>query len=158
MYLAKPITLPACAISKKLAGISQYHFQGGTISMKTIVGLALTAMLVTPASAQDSPFRKELKRADLSGTNMEVITSISELKPGDTSMLHFHNGEESYYFLEGGTIELPDGKQVAIPTGAVGITMRDAPHGAYKVVGDKAIKLLTVHIVDKGKPLYDTPK
>ena len=79
--------------------------------MKTIVGLALTAMLVTPASAQDSPFRKELKRADLSGTNMEVITSISELKPGETSTLHIHHGE-SYYFLEGGTIELPDGKQV----------------------------------------------
>jgi len=25
----------------------------------------------------------------------------------------------------------------------------------YKVVGDKTIKLLTVHIVDKGKPLYE---
>jgi hypothetical protein len=27
------------------------------------------------------------------------------------------------------------------------------PHAGYKVIGDKPLKLLTVHIVDKGKPL-----
>jgi mannose-6-phosphate isomerase-like protein (cupin superfamily) len=123
--------------------------------MKMVLGLALALMLVTAASAQDSPFRKELKRGDLTGTNMEVITSISEIKPGETSTLHIHHGDESYYFLEGGTIELPNGRQMPIPTGAVGLNVRDVPHGAYKVVGDKTIKLLTVHIVDKGKPLYD---
>ena len=89
---------------------------------------------------------------------MEVITSISELKPGEVATLHIHHGDESYYFLEGGTIELPDGKQLPVSTGAVGLNVRDVPHGAYKVVGGKTIKLLTVHIVDKGKPLYDTPK
>lgn len=26
-------------------------------------------------------------------------------------------------------------------------------HAGYKVVGDKPLKLLTVHIVDKGKPM-----
>ncbi|TWC01267.1 hypothetical protein FBZ93_104546 [Bradyrhizobium macuxiense] len=126
--------------------------------MKAIIRIAVAAMLVTSASAQDSPHRKELKRGDLTGTNMEIVTSVSELKPGDVSTLHIHHGDESYYFLEGGTIELPDGKQMVVPTGAVGLNVRDAPHGAYKVVGDKTIKLLTVHVVDKGKPLYDTPK
>ena len=121
--------------------------------MKILVTIALASLLVTTASAQDSPFRKELKRGDLTGTNMEIITSISEIKPGETSTLHIHHGDESYYFLEGGTIELPDGKQVPIPTGSVGLNVRDVPHG----VGDKTIKLLTVHVVDKGKPLYDTP-
>jgi len=53
---------------------------------------------------------------------------------------------------------LPDGRKLPVPTGAVGFNVRDVPHGAYKVIGDKTIKLLTVHIVDKGKPLYDTPK
>ncbi|QOZ72752.1 cupin domain-containing protein [Bradyrhizobium arachidis] len=125
--------------------------------MKILVASALATLLVTTASAQDSPFRKELKRGDLTGTNMEIITSTSEIKPGETSTRHIHHGDESYYFLEGGTIELPDGKQVPIPTGSVGLNARDVPHGAYKVVGDKTIKLLTVHIVDKGKPLYDTP-
>ena len=126
--------------------------------MKIVFAIALASMLATAANAQDSLFRKELKRGDLTGTNMEVITSISELKPGEVATLHIHHGDESYYFLEGGTIELPDGKQLPVPTGAVGLNVRDVPHGAYKVVGDKTIKLLTVHIVDKGKPLYDTPK
>lgn len=122
-----------------------------------LLGIALAFIVAPAAGAQDSPFRKELKRGDLTGTNMEIITSISELKPGDVSMRHIHHGDESYYFLEGGTIELPDGKQMPIPTGTVGLNVRDTPHGAYKVVGDKTIKLLTVHIVDKGKPLYDAP-
>ncbi len=41
------------------------------------------------------------------------------------------------------------------PTGASGINKREVPHAGYKVVGDKTLKLLTVHIVDKGKPLYN---
>jgi uncharacterized cupin superfamily protein len=98
--------------------------------MKVFLGIALASMLVTTAIAEDSPFRKELKRGDLTGTNMEIVTSISELKPGDISRLHIHHGDESYYFLEGGTIELPDGKQVPVPTGAIGLNVRDVPHGA----------------------------
>ena len=125
--------------------------------MKLFLGMLFASLFTLAASAQDSPYRKELKRGDLTGTNMEVITSISEIKPGETSTLHIHHGEESYYFLEGGLIELPDGKQVPIPTGAIGMNVRDVPHGAYKVVGDKTLELLTVHIVDKGKPLYDKP-
>jgi hypothetical protein len=34
------------------------------------------------------------------------------------------------------------------------IKVRDVPHGAFTVTGDKTLRLLTVHIVDKGKPLY----
>ena len=125
--------------------------------MKTLFGFLFAIVLVSSAHSQDSPYRKELKRADLSGTNMEVITSINEIKPGEASALHIHHGEESFYVVEGGMIELPDGKQVPFPTGATGINRRDAPHGAFKVVGDKSIKYLSVHIVDKGKPLYDAP-
>lgn len=125
--------------------------------MRAILGLLVALCMISAAHSQDSPYRTELKRADLTGTNMEIITSISEIKPGEVSMLHVHHGDESYYFLEGGTIETPDGKQRNVPTGAVGVNAREVPHGAYKVVGDKPIKILTVHIVDKGKPLYDKP-
>jgi len=125
--------------------------------MRFLIGIVFASLFTFAANAQDSPFRKELKRADLTGTNMEVVTSISEIKPGDTSTLHIHHGEESFYILEGGTIERPDGTQVPFPTGVAAVNVRDVPHGAFKVVGDKTVKLLTVHIVDKGKPLYDTP-
>jgi len=126
--------------------------------MRMLAGLLFALLVSVSANAQDSPFRKELKRADLTGTNMEVVTSISEIKPGETSTLHIHHGEESFYVLQGSTIELPDGKQVPLATGIAGVNVRDVPHGAFKVVGDTSVKLLTVHIVDKGKPLYDYVK
>jgi len=126
--------------------------------MKWILGLIFSVALVSVGYCQDSPYRKELKRADLSGTNMVVITSINEIPPGQSSMLHIHHGEEAFYVIDGGTIELPDGKQVPFPTGVTNVNVRDVPHGAFKVVGDKPIKYLSVHIVDKDKPLYDAPK
>jgi hypothetical protein len=36
--------------------------------------------------------------------------------------------------------------------GSSGINAREVPHAGYKVVGDKTLRILTVHIVDKGKP------
>ncbi len=107
--------------------------------------------------AQDSPNRKEIKRADLTGTNMEVILSTAEYKPGETIARHIHHGEEAFYVLEGATVETPDGKQIQLATGTGSINRRDVPHAGFKVVGDKPLKLLTVHIVDKGAPLYDAP-
>jgi quercetin dioxygenase-like cupin family protein len=121
--------------------------------MKWILGLVVAIALVSVGHSQDSPYRKELKRANLSGTNMVVVTSISEIQPGQLSMLHIHHGEEAFYVIEGGTIELPDGKQVPFPTGATNVNARDVPHGAFKVVGDKPLKFVTVHIVDKDQPL-----
>ena len=128
------------------------------IFAKWIAVFVSSSALMCAAHAQDYAGRKELKRSDLTGTNMEVIVSIAETKPGDTLPRHFHNGEEAFYALDDATIELPDGKQTAFKAGTANITVRDVPHGGVKVVGDKSLKLLTVHIVDKGKPLYDTPK
>jgi|SRR6185369_10621644 len=109
------------------------------------------------ALAQEPPQRKEMKRADLSGTRMEVILSTAEYKPGDMIARHIHHGEEAFYVLEGATVEAPDGKQMELKTGSGSINLRDVPHGGFKVVGDKPLKLVTVHVVDKGAPLYDAP-
>jgi quercetin dioxygenase-like cupin family protein len=125
---------------------------------KWIAAVISAVALVSAAQAQDAGGRKELKRGDLSGTNMEVIVSVSETRPGETLARHFHHGEEALYVLEGATAELPDGKQITLATGSANINVRDVPHGGFKVVGDKTLKLMTVHIVDKGKTLYDTPK
>jgi quercetin dioxygenase-like cupin family protein len=124
---------------------------------KWIVAAIAAAAFVCVAHAQDSANRKELKRSNLTGTNMEVILSIAEYKPGDTIVRHIHHGEEAFYVLEGATVETPEGKQMQLATGAGSINLRDVPHAGFKIVGDKALKLLTVHIVDKGAPLYDAP-
>src|ERR1700676_809685 len=126
--------------------------------MKWILGLIFSVALVSVGYCQDSPYRKELKRADLSGTNMVVITSINEIPPGQSSMLHIHHGEEAFYVIDGGTIELPDGKQVPFPTGVTNVNVRDVSHGAFKVVGENTNKYYSLNMLEKDKLLYDGPK
>ena len=127
------------------------------IAAKWLAVFVAAAAFAGLAQAQDSPNRKEMKRADLTGTKMEVILSTGEYKPGETITRHIHHGEEAFYVLEGATVETPDGKQIELKTGTGSINLRDVPHGGFKVVGDKTLKLVTVHIVDKGAPLYDAP-
>jgi hypothetical protein len=121
--------------------------------------IAIVAVLGLTAAAisQDSPARKEIQRNDLTGApGMEVINSISELKPGDTLALHIHHGIEAGIVLQGGMVQAPGRDPMPLPTGTVIMNLRDVAHGGWKVIGETAIRLFTVHIVDKGKPLYDS--
>src|SRR5436190_469139 len=123
------------------------------------LAVGLTAAFVGAASAQDldPKARQELKRAPLTNTNMEVVISVVENKPGDVIPRHIHHGEEAFYVLQGATLETADGKQIKLPTGAAAVNARDVPHAGLKVVGDTLFKYLAVHVVDKGAPLYDAP-
>jgi quercetin dioxygenase-like cupin family protein len=125
--------------------------------MQKLILASITAMLVSSAHAQDIT-RDELKRADLTGKEMDVIVTIVTVPPGGNLPRHTHPGEEAVYVLEGATLELPNGSQRQFPTGAATINARDVPHAGFKVAGDKALKMLTVHIVDKGKPVTDVVK
>jgi quercetin dioxygenase-like cupin family protein len=115
--------------------------------------VCLVSSLLSSAAFAQQANRTVLKQADLSGTNMEIIISTLEIPPGTTIEKHTHPGEEAVYVLEGATLQMPDGTQVTRPAGQAGVNVRDVPHAGYKVVGDKPLKLLTVHIVDKGKPM-----
>jgi len=62
---------------------------------------AIALVMPAVAQAQDSPQRKELRRVDLSGAaGMEVISSISEFKPGDELPRHLHHGVEAGYVVQ----------------------------------------------------------
>jgi quercetin dioxygenase-like cupin family protein len=119
-------------------------------ALGTLVGLSLIASMT--AHAQSSK-RTELTKGDLTGTNMEIVVGTVEVPPGASGVLHTHPGEEAYFVIDGATLLLPDGKQISLESGTAKINIRDVPHGAFKVTGDKTLKLLTVHIVDKGKPM-----
>jgi quercetin dioxygenase-like cupin family protein len=125
--------------------------------MQKLILASIAAMVVSSAHAQGIT-RDELKRADLTGKEMDVIVTIVTVPPGGNLPRHTHPGEEAVYVLEGATLELPDGSQRQFPTGAATINTRDVPHAGFKVAGDKALKMLTVHIVDKGKPVTDVVK
>jgi quercetin dioxygenase-like cupin family protein len=116
-----------------------------------LVGLGLP--FSAAAQAQTSK-RTELTKSDLTGTNMEVVVGVVEVPPGASGTLHTHAGEEAFYVLEGATAVSADGKPIVYVPGTAKINVRDVPHGAFMVTGDKTLKLLTVHVVDKDKPLY----
>jgi quercetin dioxygenase-like cupin family protein len=117
--------------------------------------LAFVLFFAVAATANAQTNRTELKRGDLTGTEMEVIISVVEVMPGNTLATHTHHGEEAVYVLEGATLQLPDGNERQFPAGAAVLNARDVPHAGFKVAGDKPLKMLTVHVVDKGKPLIE---
>ena len=128
--------------------------------MKTSARSIVVSLLLVPplvAFAQDSPNRKELKRVDLSGApGMEVVSSITEYKPGDELAAHLHHGVEAGYVVQGAMVQAPGKEPMMLPTGAPILNLRDVLHGGFKIVGETPLKLFTVHVVDKGKPLYDS--
>jgi hypothetical protein len=140
------------------------NFMKNVLSIRGLtVGVALfTLGVATTLVAQtltDSPQRVEQKRSDLSGAlGMEVIASIGEYKPGEGIELHMHHGIEAAYVVQGAMVQVPGRDAAPLPTGVTVLNLRDVKHGGFKVVGDTPLKLFTVHVVDKGKPLYEYVK
>ena len=127
---------------------------------KSLIGVLLFSIgLGTGFFAQvltDSPQRVEKTRGDLVGApGMEVIVSTAEYKPGESIDLHLHHGAEAVYVIQGATVQAPGKDPSPIPTGASLLNPRDVKHGGISVVGETSLKLFTVHVVDKGQPLYD---
>lgn len=117
--------------------------------------LGATTALVAQTLA-DAPRQVEKMRADLSGApGMEVILSIAEYRPGERIDLHIHHGIEALYVVQGAKVQAHGKEPVALQTGTTMMNLRDAKHGGLAVVGETPLKLFTVHIVDKNKPLYE---
>jgi uncharacterized cupin superfamily protein len=123
-----------------------------------VIALVGLSLLFSAATQAQSPKRTELTKGDLTGTNMQIVVGIVEVPPGASGVLHTHPGDEAYYVIDGATAEAPDGKLVQFDPGTAAINTRGVPHGAFKVTGDKTLKLLTVHVVDKDKPMMQPVK
>ena len=117
--------------------------------------VAGTLILAGAATAQEVK-RTELSRMPVSGDDSrEIVMQLVEIPPGVTSRRHFHNGEEAFYVIEGGSAQLPGQEPKERPTGERGINKRGVPHAGYTVVGDRTLKILSVYVVDKGRPLQE---
>ena len=117
-----------------------------------VIGAATMATAADP----DNPNRVEKQRADLAGApGFEVVNSITTYRKGEGVPLHYHNGAESAYVVQGTTIRR-QGKPAPelLATGTVLMNARGVIHGGYVIVGDTPLILFSVHAVDKGKPLY----
>ena len=125
-------------------------------ALSALTACILATLIARPALAQEGVKRTILNQADLSGApGMEVISSILEVQPGATVPRHFHNGLECGRVLEGTMVRYPGKDPQMMENGTAIFNLRGVFHSGYTVVGDKPLKLYTVHVVDKGKPLFD---
>ena len=114
---------------------------------------ALAGFSATGTQAQVPGIKRTiLNRTDGPAPGYETIEAKVEAPAGGVIARHTHPGIETSYVLEGSleldiegigpkTYSAGDGFQV--PTGA--------PHGGK--TGDKAVTLMAVYVVEKGKPL-----
>ena len=121
---------------------------------KILLGLSVLAFACAGASLaqQAAVKRTPLQKAEFPDGFVSV-SAIAEIPAGGAAGRHSHPGVELGYIMEGEADLILDGQPAQhlkagdsyqIPVGAI--------HDA-KVSGDKPLKVLTVYIVDKTKPL-----
>jgi quercetin dioxygenase-like cupin family protein len=117
-----------------------------------VVGVAGTQGLY----AQQEIARNVLQHADLTGTTTtEVYMTEITAPPGSAFAPHIHHGDEFTYVMQGAVdLDIAGQGAKAFKAGDTIHVNRDTVHGG-KVAGDTPLKLLAVHIVDKGTPLAD---
>jgi quercetin dioxygenase-like cupin family protein len=121
---------------------------------KILLGLSVLAFACAGAAlAQQAAIKRTpLQKAEFP-EGFVSVSAIAEIPAGGAAGRHSHPGVELGYIMEGEADLILDGKPAQhlkagdsyqIPVGAI--------HDA-KVSGDKPLKVLTVYIVDKTKPL-----
>jgi len=115
---------------------------------------AALACLATPLAAQDPITRTEISRSDLEGDPArEVVISDLVIAPGAYVPKHVHPGSERMVVIEGGPVTLPNGAKADFPAGMAQHFERGMVHAGITNSGDTPIRLITVHVVDKGVPM-----
>ena len=120
------------------------------------VGVALGAAGLTYVQAQHPESKSNrVMRADLTGVpGKEVIMTLIELQPGAGFPAHRHYGDEFVFVIDGAYARFA-GDQQSVATAQTAFHIeRERVHGG-KASGTTPTKLLTVHIVDKGKPFSE---
>jgi quercetin dioxygenase-like cupin family protein len=120
------------------------------------VGAFLGAAGVQALHAQPHAMtRTPLTKADLTGVDgKEVFMTLIEAQPGAEFPAHIHHGDEFAFVIEGALEGFVGQTAAASKAGETFHAQREIVHGG-KVVGNVPLKLLAVHIVDKGKPLTE---
>ena len=131
-------------------------------SLCVAVGVATSALLVGPASAQDQPIKRtELMRYDLPGVpGKEVVVYVANLAPGAKAGRHHHPGEEIVYVLEGTIALAPDNSpSVLLHKGEI---LRNPANQVHNVWNASDIAPARTYVVmvgaDKGQPLATPDK
>jgi quercetin dioxygenase-like cupin family protein len=125
-----------------------------------ISAVIVTCALVTASSAQQQPSpvqpapvkRTILQRADVPGTNLEIIYATVEIAAGVKAGRHSHPGTVIAQVTEGEFWIHFDGQSEKIVRAGESLTVPDrAVHNEGAT--EKPAKLNAVYVLEKGKPL-----
>ncbi len=139
----------------RLEGWKTYALVLAGVMVGGVLGIGLDrTVLAQPSAIKRTP----LQTVDLPGTTgYEAVMGIAEIPPGGTSGRHFHHGAEIGYVMEGGLVIEHEGRPVqTVKPGEPFRIDPKAPHEAKPASG--AAKILTIHMVEKGKPLAEPVK
>jgi len=126
---------------------------GLKLALAGLMGMAVGVLGSQALLAEPEIKRNLLRHEDLTATDKEVYMTVIDAAPGATFPLHTHPGDEFAYLLEGSVeLDLADQPPMMIKPGDSVHIVRDKVHGG-KIAGTTPAKLLTVHIIDKGKPI-----
>src|SRR5215471_5246460 len=106
-----------------------------------------------PSPVQPPPVKRTiLQRADVPGTNLEIIYATVEIAPGFKAGRHNHPGVVMAHIIEGDFWLQLNGEPERILHAGESLTLPDRVihnEGAT----DKPVKFEVVYVVEKGKPL-----
>ena len=128
----------------------------GAVMSAAILGAALDHALI---AQQPGIKRTILLRTDdpAAPTTHEAVMAVAEIAPGASAGKHRHYGIELAYVLEGSLIVERDGQPPVTVTAGQAFKNEAGVHDA-KNPGTKAVKILAVYLVEKGKPLGEPVK
>ena len=103
---------------------------------------------------QPSPVKRTpLGKVEVPGSNYEVVFGITELTAGFKSGRHSHPGLVLAYVAEGEFWYHVDGQTEKIYKVGESFQLPDRAIHNEGAAGDKAVKVMAVFVVEKGKPL-----
>ena len=129
------------------------------LTVAVLLGVLLGSAMQVLYAQQVGGAGHVLQRADLAGVpGKEVYMSLFEPQSGASFGPHMHYGDEFSYVIDG-TVSLDVAGEAprVLKAGDTFHVDGGKVHGG-KVTGDKPAKILSVHIVDKGKPLIEPVK
>ena len=127
------------------------------ILMKKLKHFILGILFIAASSAcmaQNSGVsRTEVMKADVSVPGREAVISRVEIAPGGRLGWHTHPGDEISYVESGVLTLLVAGKQERKVGAGGGFVVPAGTVHSAKNDGTAPVQLITVHVVDKDKPL-----
>jgi quercetin dioxygenase-like cupin family protein len=121
--------------------------------MWTFAGVTLAGLAGVVLAQNSGVTRTVVTQADVSVPNREAVEARVEIAPGGVVGWHTHPGDEVSYVTDGELTLVVSGQPARKVLAGEGFVVPAGTVHSVRNEGNSAVKLVTVYIVEKGKPL-----